>query len=67
MNTNYNPKLVHGGRNVLMMHHDSDNPNSGKPTNTSSGWYEADTHTPDEVKHAMRENALERMRRGLMY
>ena len=60
------PKLVHRGGGQVTMHHDSTDPKSGKPKNTSSGWLEHDASTDDGTKNARAVDAMARFKNSLM-
>lgn len=59
------PKIVHRGGGQVTMHHDSKDPKSGKPKNTSSGWMEHDASTSDSIKQARSADALAKFRKSL--
>ena len=48
------------------MHHDSKDPKSGKPKNTSSGWMEHDASTHDGIKNARGVDAMAQFKKSLM-
>ena len=60
-----NPKIVHRGGGQVTMHHDSKDPKSGKPENTSSGWMEHDSNTHAGIKNARTADAMAQFRRSL--
>ena len=60
-----NPKIVHRGGGQVTMHHESTDPKSAKPNNTSSGWMEHDSSTHDGIKNARSADAMARFRNSL--
>lgn len=61
----HDPKVVHRGGGQVTMHHESTDPKSAKPKNTSSGWMEHDSSTHDGIKQARHDDAMSSFRRSL--